>query len=186
MLMEALSRLRQHRRPLSVAGHLALVSFAYLAAYALRFDFRIPPNQLRNYIETLPYLLVLRLVLFSRFGLFRGYWHLVGVRDLRQLVAAVTLGSVGFVALLIFLGRVGTMPLVVPMLDWLITIILAGGIRFLARWIKEEPFRRPSRGQRGWLRWIKEEPLRRRPRRGRAAIIIGACCASSSTTPAIP
>ena len=174
MLMEALSRLRQHRRALSVAGHLALVSVAYLSAYALRFDFRIPPDQLRNYIETLPYLLVLRLVLFSRFGLFRGYWHLVGVRDLRQLVAAVTLGSVGFVALLIFLGRVGTMPLVVPMLDWLITIILAGGIRFLARWVNEEPFRRPSRGQRGWLRWIKEEPLRRRPRRGRPAIIIGA------------
>jgi FlaA1/EpsC-like NDP-sugar epimerase len=174
MLIEAMSRLRQHRRPLSVAGHLALVSFAYLAAYALRFDFRIPPEQLRNYGETLPYLLVLRLALFRQFGLFRGYWHLVGVRDLRQLVAAVTLGSIGFVALLVFLGRVGTMPLVVPMLDWLITIILAGGIRFLARWIKEEPFRRPSRGQRGWLRWIKEEPLRRRPRRGRPAIIIGA------------
>src|SRR5256886_11387949 len=174
MLIEVLSRLRQHRRPLSVAGHIALVAFAYLAAYALRFDFRIPPDQLRNYAETLPYLLVLRVALFRSFGLFRGYWHLVGVRDLRQLVAAVTLGSVGFVALLVFLGRVGTMPLVVPVLDWLVTIILAGGIRFLARWIKEEPFRRPSRGQRGWLRWIKEEPLRRRPRRGRPAIIIGA------------
>ena len=174
MLMEVLSRLRPHRRALSVAGHLALVSFAYFTAYALRFDFAIPPEQLRNYAETLPYLLVLRLALFHRFGLFRGYWALFGVRDLRQLLAAVTLSSVGFVALLIFLGRVGTMPLVVPVLDWFIMVILAGGIRFLARWIREEPFRRPSRGQRGLLRWIKEEPLRRRPRRGRPAIIIGA------------
>jgi FlaA1/EpsC-like NDP-sugar epimerase len=174
MLMEALSRLRPYRRALSVAGHLALVSFAYFTAYALRFDFRVPPEQLRNYAETLPYLLALRLALFHRFGLFRGYWHLVGVKDLRQILAAVTLGSVGFVALLAFLGRVGTMPLVVPMLDWVVTLMLAGGIRFLARWIKEEPFRRPSRGQRGLLRWIKEEPLRRRPRRGRPAIIVGA------------
>ncbi|MGH7520172.1 MAG: polysaccharide biosynthesis protein [Gemmatimonadales bacterium] len=172
--MESLSRLRAYRRQLSVAGHLILVSFAYLIAYALRFDFHIPPEQLRNYAATLPYLLALRLALFHRFGLFRGYWHLVGVRDLRQLVAAVTLGSLGFVALLVFVGRVGTMPLVVPVLDWAITIMLAGGIRFLARWIKEEPFRRPSRGQRGLLRWIKEEPLRRRPRRGRTSIIIGA------------
>src|SRR5712671_4212287 len=116
MLMEVFSRLRQHRRALSIAGHLALVSFAYFTAYALRFDFRIPPEQLRNYAETLPYLLALRLFAFHRFGLFRGYWHLVGVRDLRQLVAAVTLGSLGFVGLLVFLGRVGTMPLVVPML----------------------------------------------------------------------
>src|SRR5213082_3115925 len=105
MLKDAFSRLRQQRRSLSIAGHLALVSFAYLAAYALRFDFRIPPDQLRNYGETLPYLLLLRLILFHRFGLFRGYWHLVGVRDLRQLVAAVTLGSVGFVALMVFLGK---------------------------------------------------------------------------------
>src|SRR5213078_2410990 len=145
MLIEALSRLRQHRRPLSVAGHLALVSFAYLAAYALRFDFRIPPEQLRNYGETLPYLLVLRVALFRSFGLFRGYWHLVGVRDLRQLVAAVTLGSVAFVTLLVFAGRFGTVPRSVPALDWLITIVVAGGIRFVARGIKEEPVRSPSR-----------------------------------------
>ncbi|MFN2571126.1 MAG: polysaccharide biosynthesis protein [Gemmatimonadales bacterium] len=170
--MEALTRLRTYR---SIAGHLLLVSVAYLLAYALRFDFRIPPDQLRRYAETLPYLLVLRVVLFHRFGLFRGYWHLVGARDLRQLTAAVSLGTVGFVALLIFLGRLGTMPLVIPMLDWLITIALAGGIRFLARWMREEPFRRPSRGQRTLLRWIKEEPFRRRHRsRGRPALIIGA------------
>jgi FlaA1/EpsC-like NDP-sugar epimerase len=175
MLMEALSRLRPNRRYVSVAGHLALVSFAYFAAYALRFDFHIPPEQLRTYAETLPYLLVLRLALFHRFGLFRGYWHLVGVRDLRQLIAATTLSSLAFIGLLLFVGRVGTMPAGVPILDWFILIMLAGGIRFLARWIKEEPFRRPSRDQRGLLRWIREEPFaRRQRRRGRPAIIIGA------------
>ena len=174
MLNEVLSRLRPYRRSLSIAGHVALVSFAYLIAYALRFDFRIPPEQLRRYGETLPYLLLLRIALFHRFGLFRGYWHLVGVRDLRQLVAAVTVGSIGFVAVLIFVGRLAGMPPVIPVLDWLITITLAGGIRFVARWIREEPFRRPSRGQRTLLRWIKEEPLRKRPRRGRPALIIGA------------
>ena len=173
--MEPLAFLRRYRRPISIVGHLALVSFAYFLAYALRFDFRTPPDQLRRYIETLPYLLVIRLALFHRSGLFRGYWHLVGVRDLRQIVSAVTLGSIAFVAVLIFVGRLGTMPLVVPMLDWVVTIMLTGGIRFLARWIKEEPFRRPSRDQRGLLRWIKEESFsRRQQRRGRPAIIVGA------------
>src|SRR5207237_1943969 len=86
----------------------------------------------------------------------------------------VTLGSIGFVALLIFIGKFAGLPPVVPALDWLVTIALAGGIRFAARWIREEPFRRPSRGKRGLLRWIKEEPLRKRPRRGRPALIVGA------------
>jgi FlaA1/EpsC-like NDP-sugar epimerase len=174
MPMEALSRLRPYRRVLSIAGHLALVSFSYFVAYALRFDFHIPSEQLRNYAATLPYLLALRVLLFHRFGLFRGYWHLVGVRDLRQLIAATTVSSVAFVVLLAFAGRF-TMPVVVPILDGLILITVAGGARFLARWVKEEPFRRPSRDQRGLLRWIKEEPFRRRQRRrGRPTIIIGA------------
>ncbi|HET9387354.1 MAG TPA: nucleoside-diphosphate sugar epimerase/dehydratase [Gemmatimonadales bacterium] len=175
MPIDVFSRLRPYRRALSIAGHLALVSFAYFLAYALRFDLQVPPEQLRNYAATLPYLLAIRVLLFHRFGLFRGYWHLVGVRDLRQLVAATTLSTLGFVGLLLFVGRLGTMPLVVPALDWLILITLAGGARFLARWVKEEPFRRPSRDQRGLLRWIKEEPFRRRQRRrGRPTIIIGA------------
>jgi FlaA1/EpsC-like NDP-sugar epimerase len=171
------SRLRSHgpsRRALSIAGHATLVSFSYLIAYALRFDFAIPVEQFYRFVETLPYLLVLRLMLFHRFGLFRGYWHLVGVRDLRQLVSAVTLGSIGFVALLLVARRIEGMPLSIVLLDWLVLIMLAGGFRFVVRWIKEEPFRRPSRGKRTLLRWIKEEPLRRRPRRGRPAIIVGA------------
>ena len=174
MPIETLSRLRPYRRALSIAGHLALVSFSYFVAYALRFDFHIPSEQLRNYAATLPYLLALRVLLFHRFGLFRGYWHLVGVRDLRQLIAATSVSSLAFITLLVFAGRF-TMPVVVPLLDWLIMITVAGGARFLARWVKEEPFRRPSRDQRGLLRWIREEPFRRRQRRrGRPTIIIGA------------
>src|SRR5436189_207456 len=71
MLKDVFSRLRQQRRALSIAGHLALVSFAYFAAFALRFDFRIPPDQLRNYAGTLPYLLALRLLLWIKEEPFR-------------------------------------------------------------------------------------------------------------------
>src|SRR5437762_13881043 len=96
MLKDVFSRLRQQRRALSIAGHLALVSFAYFAAFALRFDFRIPPDQLRNYAGSLPYLLALRLLLINRVGLCRGYSHLVGVRGLREPVAATPPGSASF------------------------------------------------------------------------------------------
>src|SRR2546423_10995823 len=163
--MDPLSLLRRHRRGLSIIGHMALVSFAYFMAYALRFDFQIPPEQVRRFGHTLPYLLLIRLGLFHRFGLFRGYWHLVGVRDLRQLVAAVTLGSVGFVALMVFLGKLGTMPLVVPMLDWLVTIMLAGRIRLLARRIRRRPVCPPRRGAHTLRRRRKEQTFRRRARR---------------------
>lgn len=174
MISSSLARLRpSHRRLLIVVGHLGLVAVAYLTAFALRFDFQIPPEQFNRYAASLPYLLAIRVALFHRFGLFRGYWAFVGIRDLRLLVAAVSLGTLGFVALLAFVDRLTGIPPVVPVLEWLVTIMLAGGLRFVARWMREQPFRRPSRGQRTLLRWIKEEPFRR-PARGKRAIIIGA------------
>jgi FlaA1/EpsC-like NDP-sugar epimerase len=129
---------------LIVATHVVLVAIAYLGAYALCFDLRIPPEEARRYFATLPYLLVLRMALFHRFGVFRGYWHHVGLRDLLYLVAAVTLGSAGFVGLLAFVGRLHGMPVVVPLLEWMLMIMLGGGVRFVARCIREEPYRWPK------------------------------------------
>jgi FlaA1/EpsC-like NDP-sugar epimerase len=133
-----------YRHALIVAAHLGLVAIAYLGAYALRFDFAIPAEEFRRFLVTLPYLLVLRMALFHRFGVFRGYWHHVGLRDLLYLVGAVTLGSLGFVGLLAFLERLDGMPAVVPLLDWMLMIMIGGGVRFVARCIREEPYRWPK------------------------------------------
>lgn len=135
------------RRVLIVLTHPVLIALAYAGAYALRFDFRIPPEQLERWVVTLPYLLVIRMVAFHRFGLFRGYWRHVGLRDLLHLTAAVTLGSAVFVGVLAFTGRLTGMPVVVPVLDWLMMMALAGGARFITRCLREEPHRVPSQGK---------------------------------------
>jgi len=129
---------------LVVIGHIGFVIAASLAAYALRFDFRIPTEHLARWLETLPYLLATRLILFHRFGLFRGYWRHVGTRDLLHLVAAVTLGSLGFVGVLALLGRLQGLPAVIPILDWATLIMLAGGARFAARMVSEGTSRLPA------------------------------------------
>src|SRR5688500_12753223 len=76
----SVSSLVPYRHVVIVAAHLGLVAIAYLGAYALRFDFAIPAEEFRRFLVTLPYLLVLRMALFHRFGVFRGYWHHVGLR----------------------------------------------------------------------------------------------------------
>src|SRR5688500_5287792 len=71
--------LLRHRRWLIVAAHLPLLGFAYALAYALRFDFALPPDELRRFWVTLPLLLAVRLGAFAWYGLFQGMWRHAGL-----------------------------------------------------------------------------------------------------------
>jgi FlaA1/EpsC-like NDP-sugar epimerase len=140
-----------YRRFVAVVAHVVLVALAFLGAYAVRFDFQVPAEHLRRWTEALPYLLAIRLVFFHRLGLFRDYWRHVGMRDLLQLTVAVTLGSAAFVALLAYLDRLGSVPAAVLGLEWLLMIVLAGGVRFAARYLREGLRPRPVQGQRTFI-----------------------------------
>src|SRR5256714_4326419 len=152
-----IQRLYPYRRSIILGVHLVLISLAYLAAYAVRFDFAIPPEELRRWAVTLPWLLVPRLLFFQRFSDYSGWWRYVGMADLVNLTVAVSLSSVVFVASLFITAGLKGMPRSVPPLDWVIAIFLLGGIGFASRWARET-----------------SPPRRHQPTRGRRAFIIGA------------
>jgi FlaA1/EpsC-like NDP-sugar epimerase len=130
-------RLLSYRRVLIVAVHFLLIPLAYFGAFATRFDFHIPAAELRVFATTLPYLLVVRLLVFERYGLFRGYWRHVGLRDLVDLGVATTLSTALFVGALAAIGWPPAMPRSVFLLDWLTMVFLSGGLRFAARAFRE-------------------------------------------------
>src|SRR2546429_5716311 len=146
-------RLSPYRRSIILGVHLLLTSLGYLAAYAVRFDFAIPPEELHRWAVTLPWLLIPRLLFFQRFSAYSGWWRYVGMADLVNLCVAWSLSSVVFVAGLFFTGGLKGMPRSVPLLDWVIAIFLSGGIRFASRWAREtsHPHRQPSRGRRTFI-----------------------------------
>ncbi|HEX5439226.1 MAG TPA: polysaccharide biosynthesis protein [Gemmatimonadaceae bacterium] len=135
--------LLRHRRPVIVATHVVLISLAYLLAYALRFDLRVPPRALRLFAITLPWLLVIRLATFARYGLYRGYWHHVGLHDLIAVAKAATLSSALFVLGLAVGGVLRAVPRSVFVIDWMVIVLGAGGVRFAWRCVREGyiPFR---------------------------------------------
>src|SRR5207237_10528972 len=94
-----------YRAQLTWALHACLVALAYTGAYALRFDFAIPSDELRRLVTTLPYLVALRPLAFHSFGLFRDYWRHVGMRDLVNVTLAVTLSSAAFLPILWLAGH---------------------------------------------------------------------------------
>jgi len=136
-LLRLLKRLYPYRGPLTWALHACLVALAYSGAYALRFDFAIPSDELRRLVVTLPYLVALRPLAFHSFGLFRDYWRHVGMRDLVNVTLAVTLSSAAFLPLLWLAGHARGMSRAVVMLDWLLAIFFVGGFRFAIRISRE-------------------------------------------------
>src|SRR5262245_11327755 len=152
--MDLSPNLVSYRRVLIVGAHVLLVPLAYFAAYLVRFDFRVPGPELRVFLATLPYLLAIRLAVFAHYGLFRGYWRHVGLRDLVDLGVATTLSTALFVAFLFVFGWPAAMPRSVFVLDWLSIVFLSGGLRFVARAFREGQLPMQGGGMRGTRRTL--------------------------------
>jgi len=129
------------RRALVVALQLLLVAVSYWTAFALRFDFRIPPADLITFWTTLGPLLLMRLSAFAYYQLYSGWWRYVGMRDLYALLKAVLSSSILFTAALVLLGRALAFPRSVIAIDAVLTMMMIGGARFTLRAVRES--RRP-------------------------------------------
>ena len=125
------------RRPIVLVLHVALVPLGYLIAFALRFDIPIPGAYWSLFLKTLPLLLVIRLLSFALFGLYRGWWRHVGMKDLAALIQAVSTSTVGLLALLFFTQQLEGFPRSVLILDWLVAIAVFGGARFVVRAVRD-------------------------------------------------
>jgi FlaA1/EpsC-like NDP-sugar epimerase len=127
-----------YRREVIVALHLLLIPAVYLLAFLVRFDLAVPESYFRAFLQTLPVLLVVRMVAFRIFRLYSGWWRHIGMFDLVALVRAATASSLVFVALLFLLDRDLDLPRSILILDWAFTILVLGGIRFGVRWARED------------------------------------------------
>ncbi|MCX5880300.1 MAG: polysaccharide biosynthesis protein, partial [Deltaproteobacteria bacterium] len=63
---------------------LVLFILAHFGAYALRFEFQIA-GQMDNILAILPYLLVIKVVVFYGYGMYRGMWRYTGLSDMWRL-----------------------------------------------------------------------------------------------------
>ena len=136
----------RYRTVLIVSFHFVLVLFSYWIAYVLRFEGFVPQPYVDAFVTSLPLILGCRLLAFAHYGLYRGWWRYVGMRDLYNLIRAVIVSSLVFTAALLFLGGETTVPRSVIVLDAILTIVLIGGVRFALRAVRES--RRPKQGPR--------------------------------------
>ena len=124
--------LLHYRRGLVVLMHLALFSVSICAAFLLRFEFSIPDEYFPSGYVWLFALLTMRMFGFATFGMFSGMWRYTGAKDLVALVKATTASSFLFLAF-IWLGGFRGFPRSILFIDWMVTTVLVGGLRFGVR-----------------------------------------------------
>jgi len=127
----------EHRIWLLAAAHLLVFTFNYWLAWALRFDFTIPEDEVRNILLTLPIVLTIKLVLFELAGQLHGWWRYVTFADLTALFR-VSLLSLCALALVDFFIPTLLVPRSVLLLDCLLSLVVLGGSKSSLRLFREQ------------------------------------------------
>lgn len=127
----------RHRRVIVVGIHLVLTVVSNYVAFLLRFDGAIPPAHLESCLTMLPWLVVIRGLVFIPFRLYEGLWRYTSIWDLRNIVGAVLVSTGAFAALTHWGFGLTSYPRSVFVIDSLVAVVLMGGIRLFRRVVRD-------------------------------------------------
>ena len=141
--------IRNLKRCLAFSHDLVAAVLAWYLAYQLRFNFEVPADHLTVLSLCLPVVVMIQVVSFYSFGLYRGIWRFASVVDLQRIVISVSIAAFVVIAGLFMLRSNFVVPRSVLILDPILLILMMGGSRFVYRAFKEHQLYglRASRGE---------------------------------------
>lgn len=139
-----LNTLILHKRKITeVFVDVVLICVAYYSAWLLRFEGELITANQELIRDSLPWVVVIRLLCFWYFRLYQGIWRYIGINDLIAIFKAVCVSSASIILLLTFLFRFKEYSRVVFVIDWLLILFFSTGVRILIRVLHESflPYR---------------------------------------------
>lgn len=132
--VHVLRSLLRMRKALIIALQGVLIAATYYIAFVLRLDIPLDARSKSVFLLSLPWVLAIKLLLFHRFGLLRGWWRYAGMSDLVDITkASVASGILLYLALWLRLWPRPGYPRSVVLIDLVLTILFIGGARFAVR-----------------------------------------------------
>src|SRR5262249_9707613 len=121
-----------------ILGDAVLLSAAYACSFLTRFDGYVPSRMWDICIQTLPWIVALKLVIYRYAGLFRSLWRYSGINELKQLLLA-QFGGLGATLLVVTMSRaaIDGFPRGIFLVDAFLSLVLTGALRFVPRWMRE-------------------------------------------------
>jgi FlaA1/EpsC-like NDP-sugar epimerase len=134
---QALRQPARWRQGLCAALLAPVFLLVHAAAYALRFDFQIPPTRISQFLVTAGCAVAIKLIVFGWFRVYRGWSRYVTFHDVVTLGKAALVSSFALIlaVYLVFPGL--PVPRSVTVSDFVITIAAVGGLRSLVRLVQE-------------------------------------------------
>ena len=139
--LHALGLPRLGKQILMLLSDVAALEISLYAAFAFRFEtLWIPPSSIFILILLTP---ILALPIFSFFGMYRAIMRYVGLQAIVVIAKAVTLYTALFFSLVTFF-TLHDVPLSIPLLHGVFTLLLIGASRTLARQLMAQAQNNPS------------------------------------------
>ena len=123
----------RYRTWLIIASQVVLIVSCYYCSFGLRLDWPLHPADDLIFWRTLPLILFIKLLIFQRFGLLRGWWRYVGMSDVLNIAEAAGLSAAVIYGVVVLGLRVTGYPRSVVFIDMALSIIFVGGARFVVR-----------------------------------------------------
>jgi FlaA1/EpsC-like NDP-sugar epimerase len=122
-------------------GDLLLIVVSVFISYALRLDLPTAfPVYLPSALFMMGVSLVIKPLVYYFFGLYRRMWIYASIKELKVIAIAVTSASLLVAAVMIALFTLGAFfgfPRSILIIDWLISLVFVGGLRFSMRVLAE-------------------------------------------------
>jgi FlaA1/EpsC-like NDP-sugar epimerase len=139
-----------------------LISISLVLSFALRFEFLIPPNYKKILFSVLPFFIIVKIIFFAAFRLYKITWRYVGLNDLSTivfalLIAQLTIVAIAYVPLPEFTQsltiRFAGFPRSILVIDFFTTLLLISTLR-IAKRVVLEVVREGARPREGMLTLI--------------------------------
>ena len=109
---------------------LILIVIAYFAAYLIRYEGDMTRSHMRQFVGTLPIVIVVKMVVFAYFGLYQTIWRHVGIRDFINILKGVAASTLIIVTAILMYARFTYFSRALFVVDALLTLFLISGARF--------------------------------------------------------
>ncbi len=121
-------------------GDLFLSVFSVIASYMIRLELIGLPTYLSSILWMVGIALVIKPLIYYFFGIYRRVWRYASIRELVLILLAVTTASIivsGIMLGLFYANVFRGFPRSVLIIDWLLSMLFAGGLRFAFRLLAE-------------------------------------------------
>jgi FlaA1/EpsC-like NDP-sugar epimerase len=124
-------------KSLRISFHLFAVLVAFLGAFSLRFELKIPAEIWSSFYKALPIVISIKLTVFWFFGIYEGWWRYVSIPDFIQIFKANLVSTILLVLFFVFVNPSYSAPRSVIILDFLLCFTVVIGVRISLRVLRE-------------------------------------------------